>query len=370
MSFIMQEASAAEESLSFDIGALLQPLSQGEPCGVDLRVNASASGLYHSLRDARTSARNNERAALAEGEPGFIRASDWQSILDTVPRVLLEQSKDLELVAWLIEALVRSHGFDGLRAGYALARQLIERFGAELHPRPDEEGKSTQLSALIGLNGYGGEGALISPIKAIALTQGNSPAPFSAWQCEQAFELERIEDAARREQRSKRGFVTQAELDQAISETSIEFLLSTQASLRAALAEYERFQQALDEYCGSDTQPSARIHDILSGCLQSLTYIAGERLIVTEPAVSVAEAGEPTSSEPGPAAALDDREQALRKLREVAEFFRRSEPHSPVSYAIEQAVRWSGLSLPELLAELIPDDGARQRFQQLTGIRN
>ncbi len=50
-------------------------------------------------------------------------------------------------------------------------------------------------------------------------------------------------------------------------------------------------------------------------------------------------------------------------------FFRKTEPHSPMSYAIEQVIRWSDLSLPELLQELIQDGEARNGFFKLSGIK-
>jgi type VI secretion system protein ImpA len=52
----------------------------------------------------------------------------------------------------------------------------------------------------------------------------------------------------------------------------------------------------------------------------------------------------------------------------VADYFRQSEPHSPVSYALEQAVRWGRMPLPDLLAELIPDESARTNMLRMTGI--
>lgn len=364
-----------------DIERLLAPITDDAPCGRDLREDASPNSLYHTLRDIRTQARNNERSARADGETDFVQSTDWQPIVDQAPEILATQSKDLEIVAWLVEAFSRTRGFQGVAAGFALARALIERFGTDLYPQPDEDGKATQLAALIGLNGYGSEGALIPPLKAIPLTEGGPPAPFAAWQCEQAFELERITDPAKREERSKRGFVTRVELDRAMAETSQDFLQSTERHLRAALEIYQAFQETLDRYCEDDPQPTARIRETLDSCLQTLTYLAGDRLaarsdaVTNEEALSEADdlAEPPTEIAQIPANAAAqatlDRQRALRQLEEVAHYFRRTEPHSPVSYAIEQAVYWSKLSLPDLLNELIPDDGARQKFHQLAGIR-
>ena len=52
---------------------------------------------------------------------------------------------------------------------------------------------------------------------------------------------------------------------------------------------------------------------------------------------------------------LGSREEAFRTLEQVAQFFRRTEPHSPISYQLEQAVRWGRLPLPDLIHELIAD---------------
>jgi type VI secretion system protein ImpA len=62
------------------------------------------------------------------------------------------------------------------------------------------------------------------------------------------------------------------------------------------------------------------------------------------------------------------REDAFRALLQVADFFRRTEPHSPVSYALEQAVRWGRMPLPELFGELISDEAIRTELFRRIGI--
>jgi type VI secretion system protein ImpA len=68
-------------------------------------------------------------------------------------------------------------------------------------------------------------------------------------------------------------------------------------------------------------------------------------------------------------AVINSRESAINKLQEIAQFFRKTEPHSPMSYTIEQVIRWSELSLPELLNELITDSDARTGYFKLSGIK-
>lgn len=356
-----------------DVSAMLAPIAADKPVLGDLRENIAVDSSYQVLRNARSLARNNERSAQYEGDSSAINEADWQVVLDTVPEVLIEQSKDIELVAWYIEALTRKFGFVGLARGFALARQLIETYGEQLYPLPDEDGLISQLSALAGLNGFGGEGALIYPIKAIHITQGDAPGPLAVWQCEQVLEADRTSDAEKREAKFKQNGLTRAQLDEVLQETETEFLQQLQSDMNAAIEEYQRYQEVLDDYAKEDPLPTGQILDALQSSLKILTYIAGDRLKVEAPVAADNKSEEKksvknnakTASEGGP---ISDREDALQRLREVATYFRRTEPHSPISYSIEQAIRWSGMPLTELIKELIPDDSARTKYQHLSGI--
>jgi type VI secretion system protein ImpA len=53
----------------------------------------------------------------------------------------------------------------------------------------------------------------------------------------------------------------------------------------------------------------------------------------------------------------------------VADFFKRTEPHSLVSYRLEETVRLGRMALPELLSELIPQENARVEAMKMVGVR-
>jgi type VI secretion system protein ImpA len=65
---------------------------------------------------------------------------------------------------------------------------------------------------------------------------------------------------------------------------------------------------------------------------------------------------------------VETRQEAFQTLLGVADYFRRTEPHSPVSYALEQVVRWGRMPLPDLLAELVSDRSTREDIFKRTGI--
>src|SRR5262245_49292994 len=117
----------ASESV-VELEKLLAPIPGDKPTGVDLRADGNPNSDYYKLKDARFAARAKEREL--ESDPAAAAAApdqlpEWRAILDGAPKVLAEQSKDLEVAAWLVEALVRRYGFVGLRDGFRLTRGLV-----------------------------------------------------------------------------------------------------------------------------------------------------------------------------------------------------------------------------------------------------
>jgi type VI secretion system protein ImpA len=357
-----------------DFVALLAPLPGDNPCGVDFRLDPSPTSLYYAIKDARSRARNAERQALMS-EEGAAGPVDWRPVLEHGKTVLTEKSKDLELVAYMIEALVRLHGFAGLRDGFRLARELVEQYWDSLYPQPDEEGIATRVAPLAGLNGEEAEGTLIEPIRKIDLTRGDSAGPYAYHHYQQASAIAQMVDEEARQRRIDQGAVSLEKFQRAVTETSTDFLTTLVEDIQQTQEEFERLGQALEERCGSSAPPTSNIRAALTACLDVVTSTARDRLAAGMPPEEVPpeERAEGQVSVPGVAVeglgAMRTREDAFRALLKVAEYFRRTEPHTPVSYALEQAVRWGRMSLPELLTELIPDDSARVQLFKQVGIR-
>jgi len=139
-----------------DFVRLLEPIAGENPAGRPLRADFSGTSLYHQVKDARAAARSAERNLAYEEDDENVQrfnVADWKPILALGPQVLAEESKDLEVAAWLTEALLRQHGYAGLRDGFRLLRELVERFWDNLYPLPDEDGIHARTAPLTGLNG-------------------------------------------------------------------------------------------------------------------------------------------------------------------------------------------------------------------------
>ncbi len=364
------------EVLDFD--RLLAPISDDTPAGNDPREDLSPVSVYREIRAARSDARQAERRDMYKDEDDEESSgppADWRPVIELDTKLLAEQAKDLEVTSLLTEALVRRNGLAGLRDGFRLARELCERFCDHLYPRPDEDGVLTLVAPLAGLNGEDADGLLIGPIGKVAITGGTTVGPFGMADYQMAIELERIDDPDKRARRMEQaGAVSQQMFDAAVAETSQEFVVNLLDDLSQCSEEFESLGKVLEERCGKDERgfslapPSSNIRGALRECRENIETIfrhllapAGEDLVEGE------EGGGQVV--PGGGKAVATREDAFRALLQIAEFFKRTEPHSPVSYHVEQAVRWGRMDLPELLEELIPDGGTRQQLYKLVGIR-
>jgi type VI secretion system protein ImpA len=355
-----------------DFARLLEPIPGENPGGRPLRADTSPDSLYYRIKDARAAARAVERNLVFEEEAPQKSGEDWRPVLELVPRALAEESKDLEITAWLTEALVREHGYAGLRDGFRLVRSLVENFWDALYPLPDEEGILDRVAPLAGLNGEGGDGVLVRPILNVPITAAGTHRALSCSDYQQAADLERLGDPDKRAQRIERGAITLQVFDQAAAETPSEALINRLDDLTACRQEFDQLCAVLDEKCARDenghslTPPSSNIRNALESCGDLLKNLCQGRL----PPPAEAEAGgegAPTAGR-GPSGPIRNREDAFRLLLQVAEFFKRTEPHSPISYGLEQVVRWGRLPLPDLLAELIPEEPARLQLFKLVGI--
>ncbi|KQU05152.1 hypothetical protein ASG60_00175 [Methylobacterium sp. Leaf469] len=351
--------------MPIDLATLLERFSGPEPAGSDLRANLGSDALYLRLKDARSQARAAERTAEASGEPTSVPAA-WTTVRQLAAEALANHSKDLEVTAWLTEALVRQDGFSGLAQGFALVDGLIDRYWPDLHSN-DEDDAEGRLSPLAGLNGVGGDGVLIQPIRMISLLPNHAYGANALWH---------MQRSGREADRSGQDFL------EARAAAGSEALRAHADMARAAYEAFQRMSATLDAFCGADAPPLSNIRTVLEDVLDVYRRMLGESWY--GPAATVAvpvpqNAPDPAPAPDGPAARpapkgvrteIATRDEAFDELLRIAAYFRRAEPHSPISYALETIVRRGRMSLLDLLSELIPDAAGRVQFLRQAGIES
>src|SRR5467141_3065773 len=113
---------------------LLVPIPGENPSGSDVRYDTKLL-LFDKIREAR-----RQDDSLAQGDWQHERkVADYGMVSKLAQEALATKTKDLQLAAWLTEALLRTEGFAGLRQGLMLCAGLVENFWDSLYP-PIEDG--------------------------------------------------------------------------------------------------------------------------------------------------------------------------------------------------------------------------------------
>lgn len=262
---------------------------------------------FDACMDAIAAARRHDDPTLEQGEWATpLQCADWPLVASRCAELLRARSKDLRLAVWLAEARAHTHCLRGLGDGFALLGGLCERYWEQMHPLPE-----------------GGEHELRTGNLAWLLAR--TPALVAA--------LPPGADAA-------------------------AALLDAQY----CLASLQALQAAVDARLGSDGPSFGAAREALQRAVETAARNA--------PAGSGGAgvlAGPAAGSAGGADGAPLTRRQALAQLRLVAEFFRRTEPHSPVAYLADKAASWGELPLHEWLRAVVKDPAQLAQLDELLG---
>lgn len=350
-----------------NIEALLAPVSAPSPCGDDLSFSTEF--------DRITDMRRGDDPTLDQGEwVTALKVADWPGVADASGQLLQTRTKDLRLAMWMTEAWAMVDGFAGLEKGLHLCLRLCEVYWDELHPRPD----GSDFEERIGNIGW-----LLQRVVALArvlpVTQGRQAgAAYSLQDLASArllqTALERQPDEAAQ---LSAGRVTADQFQRALKETPARTLQERLAAARRCADHLRAWQTVVDQHLGADGPSFVSAKEALAEAVHDIERLARESgaLAVQDMASSPDRADDAAAARPdsqplhspadGP---LRTRAQALQQLRDVAAFFRQTEPHSPVAYLAEKAVKWGEMPLHEWLRKVVKDQGAMAHLQELLGL--
>ena len=341
--------------------ALTAPLEGPSPCGEDLSFSPEFDQIAEMRRE--------DDPTLDQGEwVTTLKVADWPGVSRLCQDLLTQRSKDLRLVMWLTEAEAMVRGYAGLRDGLALCASLCRTQWPGLHPLPDHGDMEERIGNL---------GWLLQKVQHFAssrpVTRPRQGAPHSLRDLMAA----RQNAATSTEVGEGADRLTVDAFMRALRETPREHLRTQLDALRDSLAALRDLQEVVDAQLGQDGPSFVSAREALSDALHDLERLAREvGALDTDPghAHAVAEATD-TGGEAMPAVAagvargpVANRAQALQQLREVASFFRRTEPHSPVAYLADKAVKWAEMPLHEWLRHVVKDQGAMSHLEELLGL--
>jgi type VI secretion system protein ImpA len=66
---------------------------------------------------------------------------------------------------------------------------------------------------------------------------------------------------------------------------------------------------------------------------------------------------------------IKSRQEALKRLAEIADYFHKTEPHSPVAYLVQRAIKWGEMPLEVWLEDVIKDTGVLSSLRETLGVK-
>jgi len=356
-----------------DLEGLLQPIPGENPSGESQRY----SGLYDEIAEARRADANLSQGAWQTE----LKVADFGQVISLAVPALTSKTKDLQIGVWLTEALIKKHGFVGLRDGLKLIIGFQDQFWETLHPEideGDEEGRANAISWL--------ETNVSFAIKGAPFTGGEGYS-YMDWEDSKTFDWpETIEGLPGEERERYTNLREQADRERRV--TAEMWRKETAATRRATCekvnflleecwAAYNDLNRVIEEKFNRNQAPGITgLKKALDEVHSQVKKLLEEKRIEEPDAVfetaDDAEAGADGTDgadgrSGGVGGPVKNRQDALKRLAEIADFFQKTEPHSPVSYLVQRAVKWGHMGLDTWLQDVIKDNSIIEQVRQTLG---
>jgi len=341
--------------------ALLAPIPGDVPEGIPAEEDAAR---HRRIRVAR----QEEDASLPMGAwERELKRADWQEAGDLAAEGLATRSKDLQLAAWLFEAMIARTGFESVAPCLDLIQALVAAHGDRLHPQDREHREN--LLTWIGQK-------LLPPLRRVELTATGSGHEYAWNDWEQAHRNEQVRASLGKQRESEIEGATLEEVGAALASTPQQALVAQLGRIVDGLDALAALETALDAAYGPDVPGLGGMRTLLERIevvLQAETRRRGLDLRDDHADVAAAEGEGVPGDDEAPSelrTGSADRREVYAALAEIAGMLERIEPHSPVPYLIRRAVAWGGLNTAQLYNEVFVRCGGQINIFELLGLND
>lgn len=326
-----------------DVAKILQPVPGDSPCGADLEYTPEFLALFQKAVPKPA------RQVGAQEVPG--EEPDWVAI-KAEALAGLNLTKDLRLLVLLSRALVHTDGLAGFVDGMRAMRGLVTSHWADLYPRLDaEDGNDPAMRV----------NALASLTDSAGLVRSLREWPMLRARVAGMFGMRELDAAAGR--MSMSGTPPTPELVRAaFLEVGPVALAETATLVKTAKEEVQGLEAALSAALGRSAISLRALVAVFDAMLRELAPHVGAAAVGTSDSPgAVTEAGPVAAAQGGGAApasvpgTIQSREDVVRALDRICEFYARTEPSSPVPMLLQRARRLVDKSFLEVLRDLVPD---------------
>jgi type VI secretion system protein ImpA len=326
---------------TLDVERLLQPVSEDAPSGENLEYDPTFAAFEQAAREKPE--QQYGATIIPAEEPNWLEVR--QLGMD-----LTERTRDLRVACTLALGLLKTEGLPAFAEGLALVRGYIEGFWASVHPQldPDDENDPTvRVNTVASLTD---KATTVEMLRATPIVASRLLGRFSL----------RDVDISKGEIPPPAGEepVKASTIEAAFMECDLEQLRANTNAVRDALQHGEAIESVITQQVGASRAVSL---ESLRRALADMYAILAEHLqqrdataeVPTEGAVG--QDGTPVAAAGRLTGEIQSREDVVRALDKICQYYARNEPSSPLPILLKRAKRLATKSFLEIVQDLSPD---------------
>lgn len=339
-----------------DLNKLLKEISPEEPSGDEV-----------SFDERSELARNSKPKTDPNGK--ILSEPRWSDVQITALE-LLGKTHDIRIAVILARALVDTQGFAGFHDALKLIRGFIDQYWETLYPLLDVEDNNDpaeRISALCMLNDYD---EFIDPIMRIPLCNSVKMGRYNLRDIHIANKILKPVTTNKDKEDEPPGLKL---IDAAFKDSDTETLRNIQIDSSNALKEVKALDKVLEKKVESDN--SVKFNRLIK-VLEDVDKVMADRIGKGSDNPDANEAVETTeitetnqhaqSSGPIQQGVITSRDDIIRMLDRICDYYAENEPASPVPLLLQRAGRLVKKNFVEILEDMAPD--SMKQIQSLIGV--
>jgi len=328
-------------TMSLDIQSLLAEISTENPCGEDLEYDPDFGVM--------------ERAAQGKPEQQIgdtlvpAQEADWPTVKSKAME-LFTRTKDLRVTFHLTHSLIHTNGLPGLRDGLALIQGLLEQYWDTLHPQldPDDKDPILRINTIAQLSD---PDTVLHGIREAALVDSKGFGRFSLR--DNLIVLGKLSLPAGSDEQP----VESSTINGAFMAAELDDLKYTADAIRESIESVSAIEAVLMDKVGAMQMADlSALPALLKEAQQIMSeYLTKRGVSDVETPVEGAEGAQGSQVVAQPmTGTINSREDAIRALDKVCDYFKQHEPSSPVPLLLQRAKRLVAKDFIEIIRDLTP----------------
>ena len=322
---------------------LLQPVSEAMPCGDDLSYDAN-------FQAVETMIRGTPETQFSDAKP-----PEWKQVRSCCLD-LLTRSKDLRIALILAVAELELNGIAGFTESLALLKGLLEKYWSDLHPQldPAENYNPPQRMNLIAsiampIGSFGDDFRILERLRAAPLCDSIQMGSYS---------LSDILKAEKPVAEDSKPAPDMAQIEAAFRDSKPDRLTLLYHAINKSIDSVEAIDVLLTNTVGAKNAPDL---NRLSSELVSIQKLLKAYLPVTrtqvfpEATTALPENPSHSNSKPLSIGEIASRDDVVRALQRICQYYAQAEPSSPVPLILKRALRLAEMDFMPIIREMAPE---------------